>query len=360
MLTKKQVAEIKEHLDKAQNPLFFFDNDPDGLCSFLLLQRYIKKGKGVPIKSFPGLTVDYFRKVSELNADYIFILDKPVVSEEFWKEVEQINMPVVWIDHHEIRKKDIPKFVNYYNPLFNRSIKVGGSFSRKQTTGEPVTALCHQINNKKEDLWIAVIGCISDKFIPDFYKEFGEKYPDLSVADVEVKDAFDILYKCQIGKISKMFSFALKDRTTNVINMLRFLMKVKTPYEVLEETNQNFTMHYRFKQIDSKYQKLLKKAEIIGGESKKLLFFQYRGDLSISADLANELTYKFPNKIVVVVYIIGVKANISVRGKKIRKIILKSIEDLDEATGGGHEDAVGARIKIEDLEIFKKNLEKNF
>ena len=30
MLTKKQVGEIKEHLDKAQNPLFFFDNDLDG------------------------------------------------------------------------------------------------------------------------------------------------------------------------------------------------------------------------------------------------------------------------------------------------------------------------------------------
>ena len=46
MLTKKQIKEIKEHLDKAQNPIFFFDNDPDGLCSFLLLQRYCEKGKG--------------------------------------------------------------------------------------------------------------------------------------------------------------------------------------------------------------------------------------------------------------------------------------------------------------------------
>ena len=46
MLTTKQISEIKEHLNNAQNPLFFFDNDPDGLCSFILLQRYIKRGKG--------------------------------------------------------------------------------------------------------------------------------------------------------------------------------------------------------------------------------------------------------------------------------------------------------------------------
>ncbi|HUS50602.1 MAG TPA: hypothetical protein VMZ91_10585, partial [Candidatus Paceibacterota bacterium] len=64
------MEEIKEHLDKSQNPLFFFDNDVDGLCSFLLLQRYIGRGKGVPIKSFPEMTADYFRKINELNADY--------------------------------------------------------------------------------------------------------------------------------------------------------------------------------------------------------------------------------------------------------------------------------------------------
>ena len=31
MLTEKQLKEIREHLEKAQNPVFFFDNDADGL-----------------------------------------------------------------------------------------------------------------------------------------------------------------------------------------------------------------------------------------------------------------------------------------------------------------------------------------
>jgi single-stranded DNA-specific DHH superfamily exonuclease len=352
MLTKKQVKEIKEHLEKAQNPLFFFDNDPDGLCSFLLLQRYIGKGKGVAIKSFPELTVDYFRKVEELNIDYIFILDKPAVSKEFWEKVEQTNLPVVWIDHHEIDKKNIPKFVNYYNPLFN-----------KDKNNEPVTYLCQQINNKKEDLWISLVGCISDKFVPDFYEEFQKDYPDLVLdkgTEIEYgtsTSAFDIFYKTQIGKISKLLSFALKDSITNVINMMKFLMKAETPYEVLEETSKNYTMHARFKKIDVRHQKLLMKAELIGEEPGKLLFFKYSGDMSVSSDLSNELSYKFPDKVIVVVYLIGAKANISSRGKNIREKILKAIEDLEDATGGGHEDAVGARIKVADLEKFKENLD---
>jgi single-stranded DNA-specific DHH superfamily exonuclease len=117
-------------------------------------------------------------------------------------------------------------------------------------------------------------------------------------------------------------------------------------------------MHQRFKHIDSRYQKLLKKAEFIEEDTEKILFFQYGGDLSISADLSNELSYKFPKKIIVVVYVAGAKANISVRGKNVRSLILNSIEELDNATGGGHQDAVGAQVKIEDLERFRENLIK--
>ena len=346
MLTEKQIKEINEHLEKAQNPIFFYDNDPDGLCSFLLLQRYLNRGRGVAIRSFPDLDANYFRKVNELNADYIFILDKPIVSAGFWKEAEKVNLPVVWIDHHDVVGEKIPEFVSYYNPLFNSDKK-----------NEPVTYLCYQITKRKEDLWLAVVGCVFDHFIPDFYPEFKEIFPDLAL---DSEDAFDIFYKSQIGKIARIFSFALKDRITNVVNMQKFLFKVKTPYEVLEENSKNYSMHFRFDQINKKYLKLIDKAVAIQKSSEKILFFQYGGDLSISSDLANELSYRFPKKIIVVVYVTGIKANISIRGKNVRGIILKIIEGLNGATGGGHEDAVGAQVKIEDLEIFREQLEKNF
>jgi len=342
MLTKKQISEIREHLEKAQNPIFFFDNDPDGLCSFLLLQRYIGRGKGVAIKSFPEMNAEYFRKVGELGADYIFILDKPIVSSAFFEEAKSFNMPVVWIDHHDVQI-EVPDFVHYYNTSLNRFKK-----------NEPVTYLCYKVTQKKEDLWLAVVGCIFDRYVPDFYPEFVELYPDLAI---KAKDAFDIFYKSQIGKIAVMLGFALKDRTSNVVKMTKFLTAVKSPYEVLEENGKNHEMHFRFKQIYRKYQKLLEKAKKLASESK-ILFFRYAGDLSMSADLSNELSYLFPQKIIVVAYITGMKANISVRGKRVREIILKVIKDIEGATGGGHENAVGCQMKIEDLEKFRKNVEE--
>lgn len=344
MLTKKQVEEIREHLNKAQNPLFFFDNDNDGLCSFLLLQRYIERGKGFPIKTDPELTKDYFRKVRELEPDYIFILDQPEVSKEFFEEVEKINLPIVWIDHHKIDREKIPDWVNYYNPVFN-----------KKKSGEPVTALCYQLTNKKEDRWLGVIGCISDKFVPEFYSEFRKEFKDLTINS---KDAFEIYYNSKIGKIAAMFNFALMDRTTNVINMLKFLMKVKSPYDILEENIKTYSMHKRANELYENYERLIKKAKEKAEKSGKILFFKYGGDISMSADLANRLKYLFPNKIIIVARLTEGRANLSIRGKNIRSKVIKAIEKIEGATGGGHDDAVGAQMNAKDIEKFEKELKK--
>ena len=344
MLTKKQVDEIREHLDKAQNPVFFFDNDPDGLCSFLILRRFIGRGRGVPIKSFPSMTDTYFRKVSEFKADYIFILDKPVVSEEFFKEAEKINIPVVWIDHHIVDKEKIPSLVSYYNPLFN-----------KIKTEEPVTALCYQVSERREDLWLACTGSFSDHFLPEFYPDFEKEYPELVLKSKHIQD---ILYKSSLGKIIKIFSYGLSDRTTNVNNMLKFLIDARGPYDVLNENKENYSFHKRFKQTLSKYNKILSKAISSGKDSSKILFFRYSGELSISGNLANELKYIFPDKIICVAYVKGIKVNISMRGEKVRDIFLKAFEGLESATGGGHENAVGGQMNIKELDKFEENLRK--
>lgn len=344
MLTKKQIREIREHLEKAQNPVFFFDNDADGLCSFLLLQRYIGRGKGVAIRSFPEMNAEYFKKAQELNADYIFILDKPLVSQAFFDEAKNFNIPIVWIDHHGV-DAEIPSFVFYYNTCLNRGKK-----------NEPTTYLCYKITERKEDLWLAVAGCISDRYVPDFYPEFVRQYPDLGI---RAEDAFDIFYKSQIGKIVKMFGFSLKDSVSNVVKMIRFLAEARSPYEVLEETGKNREMHFRFKQIQKKYSKLLEKAKLLAGIDDKILFFKYGGELSISADLSNELSYLFPKKIIVVAYVIGTKANVSVRGEKVRELVLKAIDGLEGATGGGHENAVGCQMQASELEGFRNKMEES-
>ncbi|MFH1500469.1 MAG: DHH family phosphoesterase [archaeon] len=340
MLTKGEIEEIREHLNKAQNPLFFFDNDADGLCSFLLLRRFIQRGKGVAIRSFPDLNVSYFRKVQELKPDYIFVLDKPIIADSFVEEAKKLNIPLVWIDHHDIG--EVSKDIYYYNP------------TRARGNNVPTTFLCYQVSQKKEDKWIALCGCIADGFLPDFSEDIRMEYPELWRS---VQTAFQGVYTTELGKLTRIFSFALKDRTSHVVTMIKYLSSIKSPYDILDEKKAH-QMLFRFNQVDSKYQKLIQKAESFVKKGN-LLYFQYGGELSLSADVSNELIYRHPDKVVVVVYIKGVKANISLRGSMdVRTLTDEAIKGIEGATGGGHLHATGAQMQVEDLPKFKENLER--
>jgi single-stranded DNA-specific DHH superfamily exonuclease len=342
MLSEKENREIREHLERAQNPLFYFDNDQDGLCSYLLIRRFLERGNGVPVKTSP-LDMSYFRRVNEFEPDYIFILDQPSVSIEFFEALHERNIPLVWIDHHDIDLDSIPGYVNYYNPLFNKS-----------KTNEPVADLCYRLVNRKEDLWLLIVGCISDKYTPKEYSRFLEKYPDLGI---DSDSPFEILYNSEIGKIARMIGTGLKDRTSLVMKMIRFLIKVKTPYEVLDEQTDNHEMHKHFGKIDERLQKYLRKAreEQDGG---KVLFFTYSGATSMSADIANRLSHDYPDKIIVVAFVRQGRVNLSIRGKGVREKVLNVLENFPLSTGGGHEDAVGAQIDSEQLKDFEKLLKE--
>ena len=338
MLTEKQINEIREHLENARNPVFFFDNDPDGLCSFLLLQRFIGRGRGVAIKTPGSLGKSYFKRVEELSADYIFVLDKPAIDPEFIKMAEEKNLTIVHIDHHPPEGK--VKY--YYNPWL------------VSKTNEPTSETCYRITRRKEDIWIAVAGTISDCFLPDFIKDFEKKYPEL--ISCKYKSAFDVLYNSDIGKIVMIMSFGLRDKVSNVVSMMKFLMNASNPRDLLEETPKNKSFLHRFNHIYEIYKKLINKIEQTGKGST--IFFSYSGEMGLNRDLSNEIMYKHPDKIIVLAYTSGGKTNVSLRWTKgdIRTPTLKALEGLEGATGGGHDHALGAQMTADVFPKFKERL----
>lgn len=346
MLTNEQLKEIREHLEKAQNPVFFFDNDIDGLMSFILLKRYIDRGKGVAIKSFPGLDASYVRRVEELNADYVFILDKPIVSQEFVNEIDEKNLPIVWIDHHDVSNNVEGRNLNYYNPFFN-----------DKSSNEPVSYLAYQVTNNKKDMWLAMAGCIGDNYFPDFVGDFSKEYSDIWKKGAE--SAFEILFESDFGKLIMILDFALKDRTSSVMAMINYLSKIKNPSDILVENQHNGQILRRYEQVLGIYKKLLERAKRVARNSKKVIFFQYGGEMSLSANLANELYYRFPGKIIMVAFVKGDVANVSIRGREdVRKITLRAVKAIPGSTGGGHMNATGAKVMLKDLKEFVKFFEK--
>lgn len=338
MLTEEQIQEIRGHLERAQNPVFFYDADADGLASFLLLARWIGKGKGIIAKNPKESSEAFLKKVQELGADSVFVLDSPQIQEKFVKGVEEMNLPLIIIDHHNVPKIETEFYYNTFH--------VSGK-------NEPVSYICYKITEQKKDMWIAAVGCVSDYFIPDFFKEFEEKYPEL--VDCEYKDPFDLTYKSRLGKLVKVFNYGLKDTTTNIIKMSNFLLKAEFPSQVLEENSKTHSFLQKYESIDNTINKLVKKAEKeIEGN---FLFFTYGGDTSLSQHLSNQLMYLHPELMIVVGYRTGGIVKFSLRWfKDVRTLTLKAIKEIPGASGGGHEHATGAQMSEIYVEKFKENI----
>ena len=323
--------------------------------SFLLLRRYTGKGKGVAVKSYPDLNAQYAKKAQELKADYVFVLDKPLIAKEFVSEIDAMQLPLVWIDHHDIEgsEKSIEKQIEKDNSIFiyNPSKNKG-----KDKSSEPVTYLCYAITKRKEDLWLAVMGCIADHYLPSFVNEFEKQYPEFWVSEKIFTDPFQIYYGTETGKIAQALSFGLKDSISHVVQLQNFLISCKGPSDVFQEMESNYAFRKRYLEIKRKYSSLVESAkECVFG---KLLFFEYSGDLSISAEISNELSFIFPGKYILVAYRKGNISNISLRGKNVKDILEKILKHLNGATGGGHDDAAGARIRTDELPKFRELFEK--
>jgi single-stranded DNA-specific DHH superfamily exonuclease len=344
MLSEKQIFEIREHLARAQNPVIFYDNDVDGLCSYVLLRRFLGRGKGVAVKSHPDINPNYARKVQELGGDYVFVLDRHSLGKEFVDEIKNLQIPIVWIDHHDVEDVNYDyENIFYFNPMKN-----------KKRSNEPTTYLIYKTTNKKEDLWIALMGCVADHYLPKFSKDFAKKYPEYWGKNI--KKPFDAYYSTGLGRFAKSLSFGLKDTITHVVQLQNFLINVRNPSDIELELDSSSAFAKKYKEIYKKYSVLLEKAKNCVEDG--IVFFNYGGDMSMSSDIADYLSHIFEEKVIVVAYSSGPITNISMRGKNVRKMLLQIIDELGKGTGGGHEEAVGARIETKDLEMFRELIGK--
>jgi len=338
MLTEKQIKQIREELENCQRPIFFFHDDPDGLASFLLLYRYKREGKGIVVKAYPNLTPMFGRKALDYGADKVFVLDIANMEQEF---IDMVNTPVIWIDHHPPVERER---VQYYNSRLNNN------------TNTPVSCMCYQIT--KQDQWIALIGCLGDWHIPDFFKDFAKENPSIAGKAKHTKIE-ELLYNSPIGKLVKIFSFNLKGTTSEVNKSIKILTRIQNPAEILEQTTPRGKLIYKkYEQINKAYKELLKKA--LKAKKGKIIVFTYSEDkLSLTKDLANELMHRFPDKVIVLGREKSGEIRCSIRANHINltKAVEKALVGIN-GYGGGHEKACGAGIKKEDFKQFLKNLEK--
>jgi len=332
----KDYQRIREELEACQRPLFIFHDDPDGLASYLLLYRIRREGKGILVKTTPKVDLQMIRRVREYEPDKIFVLDIAMMTQEF---VDEARVPIIWIDHHEPQAL---RNVLYFNPRLEDI-----------SNNLPASYLCYNV--AKNDLWIAMTGIIGDWYYPEYSKEFSEKYPQLLPADL--KTAEDVLFRSRLGTLVMVFSFILKGNNSDVMKLISVVSKIEDPLEILDQTTPKGKLLFKkFEYVYEKYEKLLEAAEKRVSKDPMLVFTYHHEQVSFSKDLANELLYNHPDKIIVIGRENGDEVKISLRAKHmpVQPALKKALEGID-GYGGGHEFACGACIKSADFQRFLKN-----
>ena len=357
-ISKNQIKQLMEHLDNCKRPLFFFDDDQDGLCAFLQLYRYKKEGKGIIVKTTPKLGTVFLNKVQSYEPDKIFILDIADVEQGF---LDKMNVPVIWIDHHGPFEREN---VKYFNPRIS-----------EYEDNQPTSYMCYQIVEQglkasdmlasmrasshataehRSHLWIGTTGCIADWFIPPFINEFKKEFPELIDKPYEVVG--DIIYKTKLGCLTRIFSFILKGKTEDVLKRINVLTRIESPYEILQEdTAQGKFIYKIYEQVNKMYEPLINEVlNAIKKTNDKFVFFTYKDDKSsFTSDLSNEAIYRFPDKTILIAREKNDEMKCSLRSAKVvlPPIIEKCLVGLD-GYGGGHEYACGLNIKTDDFEEF--------
>jgi single-stranded DNA-specific DHH superfamily exonuclease len=338
MLTDQDVALLREEIVTAKNPLVFYDGDGDGLCSFLLLYSKNKDARGVALTSSSNLDVPMLRKVDEFQPDKIFVLDIPLMTQEF---VDQAKRPIFWIDHHP--PQTLQK-VKYFNPR-----------NKDPNAYIPTSRMMWQVVDDPAMLWVATAGCLADHYMPEFIDDFIEKFPYLLPKKFDLDT---ILFKKPVGRLVKLFFFLQKGPQSDTRKSVKILTRIKSPDEIFKETSPaGKFLHKRFENINTMYEELLVEAKKSVNRSKLILFYYSEQRWSFTANLANELSGLYPDKVVLIARRKSGEMKCSLRGKNVLVPLQKSLEGL-QGGGGGHPDACGAVVKEEDWEQFLNNFRR--
>ncbi len=332
-LTEEELKTFREEVESAHRPFVLFDDDCDGLASFLQVYNYNSETQGVPVKDSPEVDEKYAKIAAEYHPDLIIVLDKPYVSDDF---VRAVNTKILWLDHHDPQSPN--GHITYMNP------RRGDDEDNRPTSYWVYRSL-------QDNLWIAMTGTVADWYYPeDLADEFREEYPGWLPESVSTPEA--AIHDSRLGEMTRVWSFNLKGTVEETLESIEMLKQVKEPEEIFEQSSESGKYVYEeYDKMVGRYEELL---ESVDGSNGNVVVFTYKDeDNSYTSDLANEVLYNNPDKVVIVGRVDDGWVKCSVRSPDINvEVILQECLKEVRGSGGGHAQACGCAVHEDDFDIF--------
>jgi single-stranded DNA-specific DHH superfamily exonuclease len=333
------LQEFRSRVIAAARPLILYDDDGDGLCSYLLC-NHARHGDDVGIRVHTGATVsaDYLAKVELHQPDLVVILDKPYLDPAF---AEGCKVPILWLDHHA--PQQVPwSHVTYYNP------RLHDDADNRCTTHWVWHAL-----GEPKDLWLAAVGSISDWQMTDIAEGFRAEHGELLAGAATAPEA---LFDAPFGELARIVQFNLKGDARDVREAIELLRGVTGPQELLLRTTKaGRKLGKRYDLVRTEYERLL--ALCTAAATDDPILFHVFGELEISlvGELANELIHRYPDKVVVLARSSKGDHKLSIRSASVpvAHAVAEAMR-VSQVRGnaGGHTHACGGKIPDEDFPRF--------
>ncbi|GEM_PF-6662392 len=348
------MEEIKKYDNKV---LIYHDIDADGLCSAILLKKYLEKNvidlKLVPHHGGPRKVSDKMKKIiKEYQPSYLMILDLAYDDDienliKLKRELELKKIAI--IDHHELNRY-IEE--NIYNLKDEVTIIKPQLFSNVPPERYPTSKLVYDLisyvdNDIKKYWWISAIGIIGDGAY-----EMWESF----IKERSKKNGIEI---AELVKAEELMDFAVSENKENISKVLNLLDTCENVYDITRELKK----HEKVRDIVNKLIENHKKDAYIDHNNKLLIYeIEFFG---LRSRIANEISKKYPEYVVIIYgrhqddpskYIISFRnqtADINVA--KLIKTLSREVPTLE---GGGHKPAAGASVDEKYLEIFLKKLKE--
>ncbi len=336
----EQLQHFKATVLGAKRPLIFYDDDADGLCSYLLCLR-ARGGEGIGARAQHTVPLEMgLRKIEENAPDLVVILDCATVDTQF---LDRCPVPILWLDHHEPQKAKHAQ-LTYLNP------RLSDDTDNRSTTHWVWHAL-----GREEDLWIAGIGSISDWQLTDVAHAFWNKYPDI-LQPVETPPQA-MFGAHPFAELLRIVQFNLKGDSTDVRTSTKIFTRIESPHELLQHSTPRAKLLYkRYQIVDKEYQKLLRQARAGVVEGSKVLYALFsQVEISLLSEVSNCMLYEHPDKLIFLARAHNGDVKLSLRGEHwdIAAAVKAAMQEGIRGNAGGHMHACGGNIKGEDFPRFK-------
>lgn len=354
----------------SKNVALFYDDDPDGICSGVILEKYlVRKGFNVKLRlHFDKNNTPYSEKFVKLlednNVDLLVSTDFCIGGFGYYEEYKQFitnsNIRALIFEHHQDD--------SIYSFDENKALYINSGHIQTEINGAQYccSKLVYDVLTKTDPgltvtNWVAAIGIIGDSNYytwGNFIKNIIEKRnKNPNVKEILMPEEPDDYYLTPYGKASVYMFFGIgKDRkeiekiyqatysSIDIDELFNFLKQ----YEPIKREAYDYIEDYEYlTKINPPKKNQMNVAEI-----------EITGTHEIGGIVSNIISSKFPETIFFI-YHKSTDGNIYIHSRlqtgniNLGKIFDSCAKKVENANGGGHNNAAGAKVSNDQFKAFK-------